>query len=783
MSARLLELLKRLVLRTGYRSLVRLALLFLGLLIFWVGLQHAVRELRGSRGFLLVLLALVLSWFVARQRMSGWIGASVLLLAGLFLILVVSGNLDAAIVKVLQAAGETRLVRTGEWQWGINIQPLVDASVELGRGAGVLFFRFGDWAAGSLRGGSTDPVGRALFWGMLLWGVVAFSGWALRRWEHPLAAFFPAGALLGAVTVYTGSPVGYVLLYLQLYLILQALQAFFVREQRWEQGGFDAPDLYFDVGLMTLGVTFALVLLAMLMPSVSVAALARTAYEWAGPRVEQEVAGSLGLRPGAAAASVFEQTRFGGLAREHLIGAGPELSEQPVFSVALEGFTGSVEQGRSGRLPLYWRGFVYDRYTGSGWATSAYQPEQFSAGASLDGQVQETAPQGGLLRQIVHKFKPEDSYLYYHGDLISANAYFQLAVRSPEDIFAGWIAAQEYTVDAHVEFPNAESLRRAGSTYPDWVTARYLQLPENISARVVNLALDLTAQEPTPYDRAAAIERYLRTFPYTLDLPAPPTGREIADYFLFELQRGYCDYYATAMVVLARAAGLPARMAVGYAQGTWQPEAHAWLVTEAEAHSWVEIYFPGRGWVVFEPTAGREAIERTDILPAPEILPETAVLPPLVSAGKSWLRLPSLWQLSGVLVMLIALGGLGFGAAWFWQMRHMSAGEVIGRLYRRLQKHARDVHRPLPPGATPLEVTRDLASSLPPFTRNGESDARLVRLLDWIGRVYSRGIYSQHDFTEAEKATVLQSWMWLNWKLWLARWQARRPRSIDHSEE
>ena len=78
---------------------------------------------------------------------------------------------------------------------------------------------------------------------------------------------------------------------------------------------------------------------------------------------------------------------------------------------------------------------------------------------------------------------------------------------------------------------------------------------------------------------------------------------DVADYFLFDLQRGYCDYYATAFVVLARAAGLPARFATGFAAGNWSAPERQWVITEAEAHSWPEVYFPEVGWVAFEPTA------------------------------------------------------------------------------------------------------------------------------------------------------------------------------------
>ena len=774
-------LIKRWAVWVGYRNLVRLALLFAGMMIFWAGMQSTVRELRGSRGLLLVLAATALGWMIARWRAPGWVGTIVLLAAGLLFVLVISGNLGEPLSKALRAAGDTRLMYFGDWQWRVDAQPLVDALAELGRGTRVLLVRFWEWITGLLYGGTADPVGRTLFWNYLLWCAAASGGWVLRRWEHPLAAFLPAGAVLGAVTAFTGSQAGYMLLYLQLYLILQALQAFFAREQRWEQGGFDAPDLYLDVGLMTLGVSFFLMLLAMLVPSISVSAIARSMYARVNPSREQEVAGSLGLRPAGGAVSVFEPVRLGGLAREHLIGSGPELAEQPVFTITLAGFSGRAPDFETGgRLPLYWRGFVFDRYTGSGWATSAFEQVQYAAGASREIPAEVHDSQGGMLRQTVQKFEPADKYLYYAGDMVAADAYTQLAVRPPEDVFAGWIVAEEYTVDTHVVFENAQSLRQAGRAYPDWVSNRYLQLPANISTQVNNLALDLTAQEPTPYDRAVAIESYLRTFPYTLDLPAPPVGREIADYFLFELQRGYCDYYATTMVVLARAAGLPARLVVGYARGTWQPENQSWLVTEADAHSWVEIYFPGEGWVVFEPTAGLDAIERAETAPAPDALLESAPLPPLVPEAFYLARGFTPLQFGLIFLGLVVMVMLGIGAAWIWRLKRLPPEKVMDRLYQRLWTHARHQHLPLPEGATPLEVTRDLAGSLPASARSREGDTRLVDFLEWTGTVYSRGVYSQHQFTDDEKAVVVHSWLWVNWKLSLLRWAARWARATRH---
>jgi hypothetical protein len=178
------------------------------------------------------------------------------------------------------------------------------------------------------------------------------------------------------------------------------------------------------------------------------------------------------------------------------------------------------------------------------------------------------------------------------------------------DLLGAISSAESYTAMSLEVVPSQDALRSSTDPYPPSIT-KFLKLPDSVPERVLTLARELTANAITPYDRAQAIETYLRTnYPYTLDVPSPPNGRDVADYFLFDLKKGYCDYYATAMVVLARAAGLPARLVVGYAGGTYDSSNAQYTVTEANAHSWVEIFYTDIGWVEFEPTAGLPAIDR-----------------------------------------------------------------------------------------------------------------------------------------------------------------------------
>ena len=134
----------------------------------------------------------------------------------------------------------------------------------------------------------------------------------------------------------------------------------------------------------------------------------------------------------------------------------------------------------------------------------------------------------------------------------------------------------------------------------------YLQLPSGLPQRVKDLSASLVASCHNNYDKAKVIEEYLSSnYPYNLDVRSTPRNRDFVDYFLFDLKQGYCSYFASAMVVLARCADLPARYVEGYMLPPEPTEEYGstYIVTNMQAHAWVEIYFEGYGWLPFEPTA------------------------------------------------------------------------------------------------------------------------------------------------------------------------------------
>ena len=157
--------------------------------------------------------------------------------------------------------------------------------------------------------------------------------------------------------------------------------------------------------------------------------------------------------------------------------------------------------------------------------------------------------------------------------------------------------------DAVSELPEIppDILRNAPQAYPESLRALYLQLP-NLDPRIVNLAKLVTSRATNPYDKARAVESYLRSnYGYTLDLSGTPPVDPLA-YFLFEKRAGHCEYFAAAMTVMMRAIGVPARYVNGFLPGEYNDVGGDYIIRASDAHSWVEVFFPGYGWMTFDPT-------------------------------------------------------------------------------------------------------------------------------------------------------------------------------------
>lgn len=595
---------------------------------------------------------------------------------------------------------------------------------------------------GSLIGkeGSAGSIVSLSWMALLIWGAAAFSGWSLARRRHPVGSFFPL-IVLAALSVYLGDEgYWYFLFFMAFVVMLVPTLSLHREEYGWDARKVPYSDEFrFDAALVA-GISAAIfVLAAMVLPNLQVRALS----EWfwrrgAGPR---QAAGEVLERtfPGARQVVSHEPASAGAsLPRVHLLGGRPELGEMVVMLVTTDDpppmAEGSPYAPGVRHETLYWRGTVHAEYVGPGWLQGTVEETPISAYTALGLP---DWPGRRPLRQEFTLLVPHGDTLYAAGDPHSIDQPVTM-LRLPEggDLVAIEGPADHYHVLSMVPQVSAEELSAASDEYPDQIQEVYLALPNGLPARVVDLAQEVVAGLDTPYARALALENYLRSFPYDLDVARAPQGRDVVDYFLFDLQRGYCDYFATSMVVMARSVGIPARLASGYAMGSYSVQRGAYVVTEQSAHAWPELYFPEYGWIPFEPTSGFSALERDEpgASPAlPAALPERSWwVRWQVEARLIWLHW-RWWVLLGVMVILV------LGARWRrWRHWRLPALDEAGRValsYVRLRGLAPGLGVKTWPGDTPAEFADNLQQGL----------SRRRPRIPWLERILQRTVQKSVD--------------------------------------
>lgn len=795
----LIRLLRPLALRIGLWNLAVLALALALLGSVASGIAGVVRGLEFPLLWLVGILALLFGWALGVTKLKLWAAAVIAVISGVLAVFVRVGRLDLLFWAVLRRL-VPYLVESARALWAdftlrapawLGLTPvgrpapdpasLLQDLGKLGAALVTLLNRSGEWLGAFFRGEPTyDPVAAMLVWGVLLWLAALWAGWLLRRRRQVLDAIAPLGVLLATVLSYAWGETLPLVFLMGWSLALMAVVAHFDREQRWESANIDfSRDIRTELLAAAGAITVGLMLLALIVPSISIDKIVDQVREFTEKRSEDTdaVAESLGVeqRPRPSRAPELAQASAGGLPRRHLLGAGPELREHLVMEVRTFELPPMQTLPPGTYLPAYyWRSITYDVYNGQGWNTSPYAVVDYEPGApSYIGQL----PYHRTLRQHVSVLRDVGNLIHAAGVLVAVDKEYQVAWRVSGDPFAATAIAETYRADSLVAMVSAEQLREARASYPPWILERYLTLPDSVPERVLSLARDLTATAPTPYDRAVAIETYLRaTYPYTLNVPLPASGADVVDYFLFTARRGYCDYFASSMVVLARAAGLPARLAVGYASGDYDPLQAAYFVTEADAHAWVEVYFTGYGWIMFEPTGGRATLERSEESEPREwpTLEESLRPPP-----SSLQRIIARWYWGAPILLFLAALGVGIGSQveLLW-LRLRSPAEAVTALYHRLRRRAEGLDVRALPGDTPHEFAGSLAARLEALAVNRRRAAWMlpaaVEEARLLCELYVRVWYTSQPLQQAEHLAALRAWRGLFWRLLLARFWTRR---------
>ncbi|MBB6024519.1 hypothetical protein HNR77_005645 [Paenibacillus sp. JGP012] len=292
-------------------------------------------------------------------------------------------------------------------------------------------------------------------------------------------------------------------------------------------------------------------------------------------------------------------------------------------------------------VSTYWRGETRSYYNGSAWSDVEQRFHYADSSGMLRSDGWEEHPHWKRVRQIITMEREwrAPNPLFAGGLPVSLsfqdgnalNGKNEKRLLSSEDTGILWLAGggdhqarvQHYTVDVMVPDVTPDVLRQSagmhgmkGNSVDDPVSIRRkdLQLPDTLPQRVKDLAAEIMGTSATRYDAVQAVRSYLQANArYSLDTRMPPRGRDFVDDFLFVTRAGYCNHFSTAMVVLLRAEGIPARWVKGYAPGQAYPQVPGRvIVTQADAHSWVEVYFPGVGWMPFEATPGFGAAQAVD---------------------------------------------------------------------------------------------------------------------------------------------------------------------------
>lgn len=726
---------------------------------------------------------IIIGWLFGRSKVSAWVCWPAALLMGVIITMLKLGRLVEPVIRLLSNLFSFSVAISNWFVEGRlslpDQNPLWRVLNNIGGIVSIMVNRLQAWVIGVRNNSPTyDAMVNSLLWGLLLWVLVVWAAWMVRRYAQPLWGLAPAGVLLAGVVNYVRSSHIAILPFLGGALFLMIIVSHWKRESNWIKNNIDySTEIRADTALTTIPMVVVLIVLTIITPSISIHQIiefAQSLVEKQPPQVQQ-VGQSLGLEARPRESSKPGPVG-GGLPRGYLLGTGADLSRRVVMTVLVGAVQPPIDPNNP--PPFYWRALTYDQYNGHGWDSSATEIQNYKAGelAIIWPVKTPRTLRVSLVTQQIRGRISLNRVLYRAGNLITTDQDFQITWRTPRDAgddeFGASINRNTYTAQSMLAMPSLEDLRSSGTDYPTWVLERYLQLPDTVPQRVIALAQNLTTNQFTPYAKAQALENYLRTIPYTLDVPAPPSDRDVVDFFLFDVYRGYCDYYATAMVVLARSAGIPARLVMGYARGSYDENTHQYLVTEADAHSWVEVYFPGIGWVEFEPTAGRGAIVRPEKTAAGNITP-IQLEPFQLKWYSNYQGIISTWAiriLVGLLVVIIL-----WDTTDDWLLHHIKTTRVITWLYRRVRKRGLRILRRTSAnphvGETPYEFSKTLTNRV-----NVQAQRKILsnflkpvqREVERLVQLYARAIYSLHPPRREELDQAIKTWHRLRWRLWLA---------------
>lgn len=693
--------------------------------------------------------------------------------------------------------------------------------------------RLYEWAIDLVSGGiNTDELVLTLLAALLFWFLAFNAGWHIFRLDRVWRVILPPGLIvLVNIVFFSGDePLDRILFgYLLLSLVLIVRSHLDTRQWEWAIRGVSVPILV-RRQFATIGLLLSLLALA---------------FAWGLPSNAlderlQSFQRFLASDPIQQMAEVWN--RF----FAPIDGEGPATSDY--YGADLLNLGGAISLGddvvftvdapRAGHR-YYWRSRVFERYSNGQWSPSSdlritdrSPPVQAQMNSEVIGVSRQELRQRltvGTASSRIFYAAPQPYSIDRDGriDLIYTdppqNTSMNVSVIRPLKVLR---RGESYLAHSMISTASASELRNAMTEYPAWVSSPnlYVGIPNR---RVLQLARDIVdgAGADNPYDSAKAIESWLRrNITYNESISAPPPNVDTVEWVLFDAREGYCTYYATSMIVMLRLLDIPARLAAGFSQGIYDADSGQFVVREREAHTWVEAYFPGYGWIEFEPTSAQAPIHRDGDesaqeqdepqspdptltptpTPSPTPLPSPTSLPsqearerdlqaptetptpthfptpsptpfilPTIQPPISPDNPPPLSLLQPILVfalavamLLIVLALIALILFWWWEWRGMGGLSPVSRAYARLERYIQLIGINVGSTLTTLEKRRELQRRIP-------AAREPIRT---ISDLYTRERYSsRHDAGESRNFadSADKAWYVTRGNI-LRRWLRRR---------
>lgn len=443
-----------------------------------------------------------------------------------------------------------------------------------------------------------QPENTLLFWGIIILLLSIFTWFVVFKKKHP-AILLPVylGGILYYWYIYYDQAYWCMALFLFLFFLLVGLRNY-SRERESTDKVFTHAFHYYYKSKISIIISYGLVIVALALALPKGGRIIR--WEWlrdkayeAFPFLEEFRSTEFVVKGDAKTTSRYINTILGYPNKPSKLGGPIVLSDKAVLNVYGEG-------------PVYLRGNVRHTYTGTHWKTEDYDTVYHDLRKDFSGVPEEERKfYEEVTYSIINRTLTNIIFSPYKPSMVDLQSMYRLKSTS-DDILAfsdNIDVGDRYTLTVLKPLKYDELIALGVDRKKEDINlSLYLQLPDTITDATRELVKEIVKDAKTDYEKAQAIERYLReNYRYTMDVESVPEGRDFVDYFLFESKEGYCTYFATAMAVMLRLEGIPARYVEGYLAHEAREE-NVYVVRDNDSHSWVEAFIEPVGWTTFEPT-------------------------------------------------------------------------------------------------------------------------------------------------------------------------------------